>query len=63
MNEEKEEIKNLCIEGLRTDGGHHKQWYLEEILMELGYTLKEIRKELFEEDDCNYNNWEEGISP
>lgn len=27
-----EEIKKLVIEGVQTDGAHHKQWYLEEIL-------------------------------
>ncbi|MFC1798322.1 hypothetical protein ACFLZL_00735 [Thermodesulfobacteriota bacterium] len=26
-----EKIKNLVIEALYTDGGHHMQWYLEEI--------------------------------
>ena len=27
-----EQIKELAREGAQTDGGHHKQWYLEEIL-------------------------------
>ncbi len=26
-----EKIKSLIREGIRTDGVHHKQWYLEEI--------------------------------
>ena len=25
------QARELAIEGLQTDGGHHKQWYLEEI--------------------------------
>ena len=53
------EIKELAIHGLLTDGGHHKQWYLEEILKALGYNLKELRRELNKED----YDWEEGIAP
>lgn len=30
-----ERVKNLISEGLCTDGGHHKQWYLEQIAKEL----------------------------
>lgn len=55
----KEELKELCISGLLTDGGHHKQWYLEKILEKLGYSLEEIRQELLKED----YEWEEGIAP
>ena len=29
---DKEKIIELCCDGLFTDGGHHKQWYLAEIL-------------------------------
>jgi len=29
-------VEDLIIEGLMTDGEHHKQWYLEEILRRLG---------------------------
>lgn len=75
---EKKEIKELCIEGLRIDGGHHKQWFLEEILKNLGYDLKKISKEIckieareegdnFEEywEEYNYDGlfWEKGIPP
>ena len=31
-------IRELLLEGLQTDGGHHKQWYLKEIFKALGYT-------------------------
>ena len=30
--ENKEEIIELLKDGLQTDGGHHKQWYLNEVL-------------------------------
>ncbi len=30
-----EEIMELAREGVQTDGAHHKQWYLEEILKRL----------------------------
>jgi hypothetical protein len=29
-------VRDLIIEGLRTDGEHHKQWYLEQIAIKLG---------------------------
>jgi hypothetical protein len=28
---EMENLENLFVEALTTDGGHHKQWYLEKI--------------------------------
>ena len=59
MSEEELKIKELCIGGLLTDGGHHKQWYLEEILKTLGFDLIKLREELIAED----YDWEDGISP
>jgi len=47
-------ICEKCLEGLQTDSGRHKQWYLEEILKLL------ISKELFEQMK---NDWEEGVVP
>ena len=73
-----EEIKNLCVDGLCTDGGHHKQWFLEEILKKLGLDLKKVSRELIEkyakaegEDPDDYEAdycygdyiWEGGIPP
>lgn len=52
MKKLREKIKKLAIEGLTTDGGHHKQWYLEEILKIVGYNTKELQK---------IYDWEEGI--
>lgn len=31
-----ESVTTLALAGLRTDGSHHKQWYLEEILRVAG---------------------------
>jgi len=48
-------IIQLCIDGLCTDGGHHKQWYLEQILL------------LFNEEDTirelNMEDIEQGVAP
>jgi len=52
-------IKYLIKEGLCIDGGHHKQWYLEEVLTLMGYNIEDIRKEL---DDEGYYA-EEGVAP
>lgn len=57
-----EMIKDLCLDGLSTDGAHHKQWYLEKILKNI---LEEYEKvmtlEEFKEENDLY--WEEGIPP
>jgi hypothetical protein len=47
-------VVNLAIDGLLVDGGHHKQWYLEEILKTFGVNLNELQKE------CEF---EKGIAP
>lgn len=59
MENKLEEIKNICIDGLLTDGGHHKQWYLEQILEEIGVDLVELRETLKKDDF----SWEKGIAP
>lgn len=43
-------IAFLVIRGLKADGAHHKQWYLEEIAKILGLDLSEV-------------NYEKGIAP
>jgi len=46
----------LCIEALTTDGGHHKQWYLEQILLTI--------VEKYEWDRLKgKHDWEKGIAP
>ena len=46
------DAKDLIIEGLRTDGAHHKQWYLERLADLLGLDLGPLR-----------DGYEEGIAP
>ncbi len=38
-------IDELIIEGLMTDGEHHKQWYLEQVLLRLGIDVTELGHE------------------
>ena len=45
---------DLAIDALMEDGGHHKQWYLEEILKVLGQDVEELREEY---------DFEKGIAP
>ncbi len=61
MNKEtmKEMVKDLVLDALYTDGAHHKQWYLERILIELGYDITLIRMDHLEQG----YEWGEGIAP
>ena len=52
-------VRKLAAEGLCFDGGHHKQWYLEEILKALGVDLDAMRDEELEKG----YDWEPGIPP
>lgn len=56
----KEKAAQLAVYGLMTDGGHHKQWYLEQILLALDEPVAEIKEWL---DAAGYGQWEEGIAP
>ena len=62
-----EEIYELCLEGLMTDGGHHKQWFLEQILKKIGFNIENLREKLEstkDEDGNEYGySWDEGIAP
>lgn len=49
---DKQLLKDLIEDGLCTDGGHHKQWYLEKIAKTLGIKL-----------DGKDTEWESGIAP
>ncbi|MHB1764935.1 MAG: hypothetical protein ACYCS1_05295 [Gammaproteobacteria bacterium] len=44
-------VKELIMQGLITDGEHHKQWYLEQIAKKLGIEL------------VGKLNYEQGVSP
>jgi hypothetical protein len=48
-------LAEFIVEGLRTDGAHHKQWYLEQILEHL-IDSRSVR-DLFDVD------WDPGIAP
>ena len=47
-------IVALALEGLQTDGGHHKQWFLEQILETLHYDVPAMQEEF---------GLEKGIAP
>lgn len=49
----------LAIFGLLTDGGHHKQWYLERVLEALDVNLTKLREDLLRQD----YNWKDGVAP
>jgi len=53
---EKEHVVKLCVDGLTTDGGHHKQWHLEKILLFI--SGKPAWDELKRKHD-----WDKGIAP
>jgi len=56
-----EKAVNYILDGLTIDGGHHKQWYLEQALCELkGKDWVEANNK-FDEDGETYDAWEEGI--
>jgi len=55
-----EKAQELAVDGLFTDGGHHKQWYLERVLEALGVDLQAMRLEQLQE---GWMDWEEGIAP
>ncbi|KKL50328.1 hypothetical protein LCGC14_2306650, partial [marine sediment metagenome] len=46
-------LDDLIAEGLQIDGAHHKQWYLEQVLLRMGY----------EESDLVELGHERGIAP
>lgn len=50
---------DLLIDGLVTDGSHHKQWYIERSLESLGVNLDEVKLDLAADDYA----WEPGIAP
>ena len=52
-------IKDFIVEGLCTDGGHHKQWYLEQVLIKLGFDLSMVKGET---QALGYD-WDGGVPP
>ena len=49
------EIESLALEAIQTDGGHHKQWYLEKILEMCGWEDPKELQRIYPH--------EEGIAP
>jgi hypothetical protein len=59
-----EKIIALATDGLLTDGGHHKQWYLEQILLMAGVDLNKLRKDLNTPDkNGDWYDWDDGMAP
>ena len=54
------EVMELAIEGLFTDGGHHKQWFLEQILRSVDCDLNLLEQEYLYNDE---ESWDKGIAP
>lgn len=54
-DEQMRNITSVLIEGLNTDGAHHKQWALEQALKML------VQDELFDECKTSWQ-WERGIA-
>lgn len=49
----------LAVNGLMTDGGHHKQWYLCRVLEALGVDVSDIRESM---NAMGYD-FDDGIAP
>lgn len=54
-----EKAIQYLVMGLGIDGGHHKQWCIEQAVKSLGVDLEDLRSEL---DDLD-TGWEDGIAP
>jgi hypothetical protein len=59
LAEQSEEVRKMLatfiVRGLETDGAHHKQWYLEEILKTIAPSDYGKLKE--------WHRWEDGVAP
>lgn len=52
-------VKDIIINALETNEIWHKQWYLEQLLIVLGFDIEKIKKE---ENENGYD-FEKGIPP
>ena len=52
-------LRRIAVGGLLIDGGHHKQWHLEQILIALGVDLEQLWIDL----KSKGHEWEHGIAP
>lgn len=64
LREAIDKIIDLVIDGLGIDGGHHKQWFLEQILRAIvGDEYDRVARELTTGSDGIVYGWEAGIAP
>lgn len=67
LNDRIGEALELAAQGINTDGAHHKQWYLDQIVRALfGDEQKYqafVRKSQAGEDGPFTYGWDEGIAP
>jgi len=47
----------IAAEGMMVDGSHHKQWFLGQIIIELGYDLDDLIKTVGIEVDRGIAPW------
>ena len=67
MTDNEKKVLELATEGIFTDGSHHKQWYLDQIVRiltgsEIEY-LMWVDKSQAGEDGPRTYSWDEGIAP
>lgn len=60
LNDTMEEAIQLALDAIFTDGEHHKQWYLDQIVRVLVADDEEYQK--LRKDAKDYG-WDEGIAP
>lgn len=59
-----EKAKELAIRGLINREIHHKQWYIEQVLLALDVNLEELYQDLIKDGDINENEEDvRGIAP
>jgi len=68
--EDKEKVSkalDLIWQSGGTDGGHHKQWVIDQLVRILSddydQWVKDYQGEYDEEDECYEYEWETGIAP
>jgi len=54
-------IEDILINGLFMDGGWHKQWYIEQALIKLGFDINKYYEKCLQDEE--YGGWEIGIAP
>ena len=66
---DKNTVEDILMDGMVTDGGHHKQWFLYQAFLKLGYTKQEIKMKFATRHECKtveeyeeeYGEFDEGI--